>query len=316
MIAVVIPCYRVKHQILNVFSRIGPEVSTIIVVDDFCPEQSGSHVKQHCLDSRVEILYHQKNKGVGGAMITGLLRAKELNTTVVVKIDGDGQMDPALISDFVGPILEGLADYTKGNRFYDLRSLESMPRIRLFGNTGLSFLAKVATGYWGMMDPTNGYLAIHRSALALIPVERLANDYFFETDLLFRLNTYRAVLREIPMKAHYGDEKSNLNIRRVLIQFPVKYLKCFLKRLFYTYVLRDFNLATLEGLLGIPLLLFGASFGAIHWYVSAQTGIVASVGTVMTAALPIIIGFQMLLAALSYDVGNVPKQPLQKLSSR
>lgn len=122
---------------------------------------SGEYVKAHCTDPRVTVVKHEKNKGVGGAVMTGYRAAIADGAKVIVKIDGDGQMDPSLLREFVMPILGGEADYTKGNRFYDLSNISRMPAMRLFGNAGLSFLAKLSTGYWNIFDPTNGYTAIH-----------------------------------------------------------------------------------------------------------------------------------------------------------
>ena len=178
-IAVVIPCYRVKNHILGVIARIGPEVQKIYVVDDCCPEQSGHHVKLECQDPRVEVLFHGRNCGVGGAMITGYRKAVEAGATVVVKIDGDGQMDPELLPRFVTPILKGEADYTKGNRFYNIEDLHAMPPVRFLGNSVLSLFSKLSTGYWLLFDPTNGYTAIHTAVLRALPIDKIDKRYFF-----------------------------------------------------------------------------------------------------------------------------------------
>src|ERR1035437_2248747 len=186
-IAVVIPCYRVRAHILTVLKRIGTEVTQIYVVDDCCPESTGHFVEQNALDPRVTVLYNRTNLGVGGATLVGLQQAALDGAEVAVKIDGDGQMDPSFIPSFVGIILAGEADYAKGNRFFDLDGLKSMPTSRLIGNAGLSFLAKFSTGYWHTFDPTNGFFAIHISLLPLIPLDKISRRYFFESDLLFRL---------------------------------------------------------------------------------------------------------------------------------
>jgi len=310
-VAVVIPTYKVKDHILAVVSRIGPLVSRIYVVDDKCPQGSGKLVAEQCRDPRVIVLFHEVNQGVGGAMVTGYRRALADGADVVVKIDGDGQMDPELIPQFIAPIERGGADYTKGNRFYAIENLEGMPFLRVFGNTALSFVNKLSSGYWNVMDPTNGYTAIHASALAALPLSKIEKRYFFESDMLFRLNTIRAVVREVPMKAIYGEEKSNLSILKVLRDFPVKHLSRFIKRVGYNYVLRDFNVCTIELLSGLALLLFGLSIGSYTWYHSWRDQVGAPTGTIMLAVLPIIVGVQLLLAAVSSDVANVPKEPLQ-----
>jgi glycosyltransferase involved in cell wall biosynthesis len=311
-VAVVIPSYKVRAQILSVITRIGPNVSCIYVVDDKCPQESGAFVLQQCRDPRVVVLFHEVNQGVGGSMVTGYRRALADGADIVVKLDGDGQMDPELIPQFISPIERGVADYTKGNRFYSIENLEGMPFVRVVGNTALSFVNKLSSGYWNVMDPTNGYTAIHAAALAALPLSKIEKRYFFESDMLFRLNTVRAVVRDIPMRAVYGDEKSNLSVLKVLKDFPTKYLTRFLKRIFYSYVLRDVNACSIQMAAGIPMILFGAIFGGYNWYLSALNNVPAHTGTIMLAVLPVIIGVQLILAAVSFDVGNIPNVPLQE----
>lgn len=311
-ISVAIPCYKVKEQILSVIKRIPAQVEKIYVVDDCCPEQSGLLVQAQCDDPRVSIVFHEFNQGVGGAMITAYRQALEDKMDIVVKIDGDGQMDPALLPLFIEPIVQGRADYTKGNRFFNLETLIAMPALRKFGNAALSFVNKCSSGYWNVMDPTNGYTAIHCQTLALLPLDKLSTRYFFESDILFRLGTVRAVVRDVSMAAIYADEKSNLQIKKVILEFPWLYLKAFFKRVFYNYFLRDFNGASLELVLGLLLILLGASWGVEHWFSSIISQQVASSGTVMLAVLPIIIGFQLMLSAIQFDMANIPRDPLQK----
>ena len=311
-IAVVVPCFRVSRQILDLLMRMGPEVARILVVDDACPERTGDLVESNCSDTRITVLRHQENRGVGGALVTGYRAALADGADIVVKVDGDGQMDPAFIPTLVRPIVAGRADYAKGNRFYDLELLRAMPRVRLFGNAVLSLVSKAASGYWDVMDPTNGYTAIHRIALAELPLDKIDRGYFFESDMLFRLYTIRAVVRDVPMPAKYDNEASSLRIGRVALAFPLKYMRAAVKRFFYSYVLRDFNAATIQFLLAVVIGSAGAAFGIAKWVESNQTGVPATSGTVMLAALPILVAFQLLLAALHYDIQNVPREPLQQ----
>lgn len=312
-VAVVIPCYRVTKQVLYVIAKIGPEVSTIFAVDDCCPDSSGDFIEKNCTDARVVVLRNPKNLGVGGAVLTGYRAAIAAGADVIVKVDGDGQMDPSLIPNFIDPILFGEADYTKGNRFFDLEEIRAMPTIRLYGNAVLSLMAKLSSGYWDLFDPTNGYTAIHADVAKHLPFEKISHRYFFETDMLFRLNTLRAVVVDVPMDAQYGDEVSNLKISKIVGEFLVKHTRNFFKRIFYNYYLRDMSLASIELPLGVLLLLFGSSFGIHHWFYSLQEGVSTPVGTVMFAALPILMGFQLILAFLSYDIANVPRRPFHKL---
>ncbi len=309
-VAVVIPSFKVRRHILDVVSKIGAEVSAIYVVDDKCPENTGEFVLANCRDKRVTVLFHELNQGVGGAVITGYQRAAADGADVIVKIDGDGQMDPDLISSFVFPIKYGLADYAKGNRFYDVESVRSMPLVRLLGNAGLSFLTKLSSGYWDIFDPTNGYTAIHVSLLRSLHLEKIAKRYFFESDMLFRLNLMRAVVVDVPMMSVYGDEKSNLSIGKSLYEFAIRNLRNFAKRIFYNHFLRNFSVASMELMLGLGLLTFGFSFGLFHWWRSWVAGTSTPVGTVMLASLPIIIGTQFLLNFLNFDIASIPRRPL------
>lgn len=305
-IAVVIPCFRVKSHILDVLSRVGPEVSRIYVVDDCCPDASGAHVRQNCSDERVTVIRNESNQGVGGAVIVGYKAAVADGADIIVKIDGDGQMDPRLLPRLVLPIRKGQADYTKGNRFFDLTHIRRMPGIRLFGNAILSLMSKLSTGYWKILDPNNGYTAIDARLVAHLPLERISKRYFFETDMLFRLNILRAVVMDIPMDAIYADEQSNLRIRKIAGEFFVKHVRNFLKRIFYNYFLRDMSLASLELFVGSGMLLFGLVFGFVKWYSYNAAGLSAPLGTIMLAALPVISGIQFLLAFFSYDMSSTP----------
>ena len=309
-IAVTIPSYKVRAHVLDVIARIPPQVQRIYVVDDKCPQDSGRLVQEQCHDPRVRVLFHEQNQGVGGAVSTGYRAALEEGMDIVVKVDGDGQMDPALIPHFTRPIERGRADYTKGNRFYRPESLRGMPPLRLFGNAALSFVNKLSTGYWPIMDPTNGYTAIHTAVLRELPLHKLERRYFFETDMLYHLNTIRAVVHDVPMDAVYADEQSGLKVSKVLPEFLRKHTSRFFKRYVYQYLVRDFSIGSLYSVLGVLLCLRALLFGGAHWALSIASGQPASSGTVMVAALPLIIGIQFLIAFLHHDVSTVPRDAL------
>lgn len=309
-IAVVIPCYKVKNKILSVIELIGNEVDLIYIIDDFCPENSGDYVKKHCSDKRVCIINHKVNLGVGAAVISGYKAAINDNCDVIVKIDGDNQMDPRIINYFLEPLVNGYADYTKGNRFHNIESVLQMPTARIFGNAALSVLTKISSGYWNIFDPTNGFTAISSKVAKLLPLEKISNRFFFETDILFRLNTLKAVVIDVPMAAKYDDEISNLKIRKIILEFTYKHVRNFIKRVFYNYYLRDVSIASFQLPLALIFLIFGFCYGLINWNVSIHNLETASAGTVMLCALPIIIGFQLLLAFIAYDIGTVPKNPI------
>ena len=311
-ITVVIPAYRVASHILDVISGIGPEVSKIYVVDDACPNGSGALVSAKCSDKRVEVLTHSENQGVGGAVVTGYRAALEGGADIVVKVDGDGQMDPAMISDLIQPIVDGNADYTKGNRFDSLVGLREMPGVRVLGNGVLSLMSKISSGYWNVTDPTNGFTAIHRDVLKAMPLDMLSKRFFFESDVLYRLSVMRAVVWDISMEASYGNEKSNLSVLKALFEFPGRHFVRFHKRLFYNYYLREMSAASLELPLGAALGWFGLIFGINRFAESIATGVPATAGTVMLSAVPVILGFQLVLAFLSYDIASVPKRVKHK----
>lgn len=308
-VAVVIPAYNVAEHILGVISAIPKEIKNVIVVDDACPQGSGKKVQKQ-FKKKVKVVFHASNQGVGGAMISGYKEA--LATTeaqIVVKIDGDGQMDPAQIKRLITPIVNQRADYTKGNRFDSIEDLEQMPRLRLFGNAVLSLFAKVSSGYWNVTDPTNGFTAIHRSVLEKIRLEKVRKSFFFENDMLFRLSLVRAVVQDVPMAAKYGNEKSNLKIWKVIREFPGRYLANFIKRVIYQYYLREWSPASIELPLGLILFLFGAVAGVTNWMDASTAGLPATAGQVMIAALPILIGSQLLLAFVNFDISSSPRNP-------
>ena len=308
-VAVVIPSYKVIRHIAEVIASIPPLVWRIYVIDDACPEGSGRFVEENGSDARVVVVYHPHNQGVGGAVMTGYQAAIADGAEIIVKVDGDGQMDARLIPYFVDPILSGDADYTKGNRFFDLEEIRAMPPVRLFGNAVLSLMTKLSSGYWNLFDPTNGYTAIHADVAKHLPFARISRRYFFETDMLFRLNTLRAVVVDVPMDAKYGAEVSSMKISTIIGEFLFKHIRNTIKRIFYNYYLRDMSLASIELPLGFLMLLFGIACGAYHWLASSQAGLPTSAGTVMLAAMPILMGIQLILAFLGYDIASVPKRP-------
>lgn len=295
-IDVIIPTYKTRNHVLGVIGEIVPEVARIYVVDDCCPDGSGDYVTANCKDEQVSVIRNGENQGVGGAVMTGYKAAIQDGMSVLVKIDSDGQMDPALIMDFVAPIFNGEADYTKGNRFFDLEKVRSMPKVRLFGNAVLSLMCKLSSGYWNLFDPTNGYTSIHSDVARHLPFNKISRSYFFETDMLFRLNLLRAVVVDVPMEAKYGDEVSHLKISKIVGEFFVKHIRNFSKRIFYNYYLRDMSLASIELPVGLMLLGFGSIYGGYHWMHSAQVGLpTPAADTVMLSALPILAGIQLLL---------------------
>ena len=311
-IHVVIPAYRVERHIIDLLGRIGPEVKRIFVVDDACPDGSGKLVENSVKDKRVKVLYNPENLGVGGAVMAGYKAAIAEGADIVVKLDGDGQMHPEDIPALVRPLLRGDADYSKGNRFDSLDDLYLMPRIRILGNAILSLWSKLSSGYWSITDPTNGFTAIHRIALQRVDLKKLSQRYFFESDMLFRLNLAGAVVEDVSLPARYGDEKSNLKISKVLVEFPWKFTKNQIKRVFYRYYLREWSIASIELPIGSMLVVFGAWFGLSSFFAAAEAGRETTAGQATISSLAIILGVQLLLSFLSYDIQSEPRVPNQK----
>ena len=312
-VSVVIPCYREKAHVMEVIVGIGPEVSHIFVIDDACPEKTGDYVREHCRDPRIEVLSHEMNTGVGGATMTGYRRALEAGAGIIVKLDGDGQMDPAMIPTLIQLVADGEADYAKGNRFHQLQAISAMPAMRITGNMLLSFASKLSRGYWDIFDPTNGFTAIHPKVVRALPLDQISKGFFFESDMLFRLGLIRAAVKDVPMQARYGKEKSTISIPKIIPEFLFKHTVNTCKRIFYSYFVREFGFASIQLMGGAIMLLFGTLFGAYWWYDSSVTNVPASAGTVILAALPIILGSQFLISFINHDTRSVPKTPVHPL---
>ena len=312
-IAVVIPAFRVEKEIQAVLAGIPRFVRRIIVVDDASPDSSADLAAAvGKRDKRITLIRHAQNQGVGGAVASGFKKALEYKCDIIVKVDGDGQMDPHHIPDLIAPLIAGDADYTKGNRFRDFNSLGQMPFIRRIGNLGLSFLSKAATGYWNIFDPTNGYFAIRAEALAQLPLEKLDKGYFFETSMLSRLYLLGACVQDVTIPAKYGNESSSLSIRRAIFEFPFKLTRTLLRRLVLKYFIFDFSMMSIYLMTGIPLLLFGLIFGSIKWIQYASLGIAAPTGTVILPTLSVILAIQILLSAVEIDLNAAPRKAICK----
>jgi dolichol-phosphate mannosyltransferase len=315
MHCVIIPAFRAAASVLPVIAAIGSEIDLIVVVDDGCPEGTGPQVSARCSDPRVVVLMHTENQGVGGAVMTGMRYALTRGADIIVKLDADGQMDPKQIPALIHAIENGSADYVKGDRFFFLTNAASMPKVRLLGNLALSFMAKVSSGYWTVMDPTNGFFAIHARVAELLDDRRIAKRFFFETDLLHHLGLMRAKVVEFPMRAKYEGETSNLRIWRVLLPFLSGHLRNTSRRLLYRYFFRDVSLASLQLVAGFGLALFGMAFGLYHW-IAAPAGEFVPTGTIMIAAITLLIGFQLLMGFLNYDISSAPREAIHPYLDR
>ena len=298
---VILPAYNEGRHLETVVGRIPAWVDSIIVVDDASSDDTLA-IGENLLDRRVRVLHHEVNQGVGGAMVTGFKAALEGGCDVVIKVDADDQMDATELPALVGPIELGLAEYVKGNRFRSAGRPVSMPGSRWIGNVALSFLTKVASGYWHVFDPQCGFIAITAPTLRRLNLDGIARDYFFENDMLIRLNLLDARVVDVGTTALYGDEVSYVSIGRVGRTFPLRLARGFLWRFVRRHLMNDFGLIAFLVIMGGGFASFGFVFGAFHWIQSVLTGIPATTGTVMVAVVPLILGTQMLLQALSLEV--------------
>jgi dolichol-phosphate mannosyltransferase len=315
---VVIPTFRARETICDVVRGALRYADLVIVVDDACPDGSGELVRQTFrAHPSVEVIQRERNGGVGAATKTGIERALELDASVVVKIDADGQMDPSYIPSIV-ELFEADPNlaYVKGNRFFDSRVLSRMPKLRLFGNSLLSLFTKFASGYWNVLDPTNGYLAFNGRLLPAVNWQNFADCYFFEISILCELGLKRATIAEMEMDTIYGEESSSLSISKTIFAFPPKLIKFFLRRVLLQYFVFDINLGSLYILAGFALSGFGAGFAAFEWVQSYVTRVPRTTGTVMLGVLPFLMGFQLLLNALLYDVQFAAKSSREILAQR
>ncbi len=303
---IVIPYFNAKDHIVSVVKKAVEYSSHIVIVNDCSLDKLP--VKELSGFSNVTIIKTQKNIGVGGATKLGFEFLEKIKQVrVIVKLDADDQMDTSFIPELVKPIFNNRADFVKGNRFRDYKALNKMPKLRRFGNLFLSFLSKVATGYWHCFDFNNGFFAISTKSLKQINKLSLANNYFFETSLIGELYFQRAGIKEIAMPAIYGDEKSNMSLVRMPFLFSINLFKKFIKRILKAYFIYDFNIGTIYLLFGLPMFIGGIIYGAYKWWYFLNNNLLAPLGTIMISSLLIILGFQLVLQAIQFDIMNTPK---------
>jgi len=308
-VAVVIPAYDEGAFVAQVVEAVPAFIGSVIVVDDGSSDDTWERVRATG-DPRVTALRHDENRGVGAAMRTGFEEALRQGVDIVVKMDGDGQMDPEKIAEFLEPLLRHEADMVKGNRYWSLASLRGMPRIRVLGNAALTFLVKLASGYWDGFDPANGYFAVRADVLRMLDLERLPRRFFFECGFLIELGILRAVVKNVPIPARYRDERSSLSVTNALLSFPPLLFWGLCRRVFWRYFVHDFTAVSVFLLLGVPAFVGGGVYGFAVWQQMEAAGRFTPAGMVMLLAMPVILGFQLILQAIVLDVSGVPSQPV------
>ncbi|HPF12427.1 MAG TPA: glycosyltransferase family 2 protein [Flavobacteriaceae bacterium] len=306
-IGIVIPYYNAQKHIINVVTKASKYCNYIVIVDDDSPDELPVNSLQAF--TQVHVLKNPENLGVGGATLAGIKYLEQIpEVAVIIKLDADDQMDTSYIPLLVEPLISYKADFSKGNRFRDFRALKQMPWLRRFGNLFLSFLSKMATGYWNCFDFNNGYFAITKKMSLQLDKLKISHNYFFETSLISELYFQKAFIKEIPMPALYGDESSNMKLFKMPFLFSVNLLKKFIARIWKSYFVYDFNIGTIYLVFGLLLFLSGVVFGAFNWYSYASKNALTPLGTIMISALLVILGFQLILQAIQFDILQTPKK--------
>jgi dolichol-phosphate mannosyltransferase len=308
-IAVIIPYYNASKHIVSVIQKIPDYISNIIIINDKSPDilpiaEINQVLKEN---QKLDVIENKINLGVGGAIKNGFRLALEKNIDIVIKVDSDDQMDLNYIPELIQPILDKKAHVCKGNRFKKTKDLKKMPLVRRIGNLGISFLAKIATGYWNNFDPTNGFIAIKTSILKDIDFENLSDRYFFETSMLSEFYFNEVKVKDISMPAIYGEEESSMKVWKMPFIFSLNLFKLFVKRILKAYYLFDFNIGSIYLFFGLLLFGFGSIFGAIKWYHYDKIHELAPTGTIMVATISLILGFQLLLQFIQFDILKAPK---------
>ena len=302
----VMPCYKTKEKAAEVALKTLNFVDKVICVDDNCPYQTSILIKKLIKNKNLIVIKNKKNLGVGGAFKVGLEVAIDLGADYIVKIDSDGQMNPELIPLFIEPLKEKKALFVKGNRFRNPQVIKNMPKVRLYGNIFLSFLTKISTGYWELFDPTNGFVAFKKELIRQIPLHKLDNRFFFETDLLFRVGLTETYIVEIPIEAVYEDEKSNLNSFGEIPNFSLKHINLIFKRILYSYFLYDFNPGSFFLLISLISGFSSISIASYYFIYSSINKITTPMG-IQTLFLAIfLISLQFFINFIHYDISQKP----------
>jgi len=300
-VAVVVPAYDEEELVGETVRGIPEFVDAVYVVDDASRDATGDRARE-VGDSRVEVVRHEQNQGVGAAILTGYRRSLEDGVDVACVMAADNQMDPTELEKIARPVVLGQVDYTKANRLVSGEAWRTIPRTRYLGNAVLSFLTKIASGYWHVADSQSGYTAASREILAQLDLERVYRRYGFPNDMLVHLNVWNARVRDVPARPVYGvGETSGIRYRRVVPRISWLLIKGFFWRMREKYVIRDFHPLVLFYALGFLMTILGLGLG-IAETVLRILGNEVSVATVVLVALLLTFGSQFTLFAMWFDM--------------
>jgi len=303
-IAVVVPAYNEEKLIGRVLETMAEWVDKIVVVNDASKDNTAAEVKkfEEALGGRLILLEHKKNQGVGGAIVTGYKWARDNSIDITAVMGGDAQMDPMNLPKLLNPVVDGEADYTKGNRLITGGTWQLMPKTRYLGNAFLSLLTKIASGYWHVADFQCGYTAISLKVLKVVNLDKVYKRFGMPNDILIRLNVHYVRVKDVPVRAIYNiGEKSGIKIWKIVPTLSFLLLRMFFWRMKQKYIIRDFHPLVFFYLLGIPCTTIGTFFGFYMFFYRLFVGRVAATSALF-AALLIITGLQFLLFAMWFDM--------------
>ncbi|WP_254547449.1 glycosyltransferase family 2 protein [Halomarina pelagica] len=314
-VGVVVPAYNEQGLIGRVIDTVPGFVDHVYVIDDGSTDGTWEEIQAHAtaVNRQREVeqvladgghqaivlpFRNEENLGRGGSVKFGYREALEDGMDIVAVMDGDGQMDPSILDRMLDPIVEGRADYVKGNRLSSRKSWQGMSRFRLFGNVMLTFLTKISTGYWGVSDSQNGYTAISRQALERIPIDELYDDYGFLNDILSKCNLKDLRVADVPHSAIYGEEQSTIRYGSFIPRVSLLLLRNFRDRIKFKYLLLDFHPVVFCYVLALVAMLVGLFGGAYTVATWTQGAFVRG----MLSTLVFLVGALFLVLALAYDV--------------
>ncbi|MBE7558805.1 glycosyltransferase family 2 protein [bacterium] len=302
-IAVVVPAYNEEVLIARTVTTMPDFIDHVVVVDDLSEDRTPDIVADLAArNPRILLIRHEVNRGVGGAISTGYVWCREHDVDIAVVMAGDGQMDPADLPNLLDPVVEDRVDYAKGNRLVTGEAWRKIPHSRYLGNSALTFLTKIASGYWHVTDSQTGYTALNRKALHLLPLEEIYPRYGMPNDFLVTCNIYNMRVVDVPVNPVYGiGEKSGIKLSKVVFSLSFLILRLFLRRMWQKYVIRDFHPLVLFYAFGFLLLLLDVPLIARMFYMWATEGRIPPINA-LTIVFCTFMGFQSILFAMLFDM--------------